>query len=92
MAGEVKDLALTLGKQAQAYSDVMMPGYTHMQRAQPVLFSHHLMAYYEMLKRDIDRFEHFGKRNIYFLFLIALSSLNIMVVPLALTVYKSSIQ
>ncbi len=37
--------------------DVVMPGYTHMQRAQPVLFSHHLMAYYEMFKRDIERFQ-----------------------------------
>lgn len=42
--------------------DVVMPGYTHMQRAQPVLFSHHLMAYYEMIKRDIDRFEDCLKR------------------------------
>ena len=32
--------------------DVVMPGYTHMQRAQPVLFAHHLMAYYEMFTRD----------------------------------------
>ncbi|MFZ1202608.1 MAG: argininosuccinate lyase, partial [Desulfobacterales bacterium] len=34
---------------------VVMPGYTHLQRAQPVLFSHHLMAYYEMFTRDADR-------------------------------------
>jgi argininosuccinate lyase len=33
-----------------------MPGYTHLQRAQPVLFSHHLMAYYEMFERDTERF------------------------------------
>lgn len=41
---------------ADTHIKVMMPGYTHLQRAQPVLFSHHLMAYYEMLKRDAARF------------------------------------
>ncbi|MEA2061694.1 MAG: argininosuccinate lyase [Thermodesulfobacteriota bacterium] len=43
--------------------DVVMPGYTHLQRAQPVLFSHHLMAYYEMFKRDYERFEDSLKRT-----------------------------
>ncbi len=47
---------------AQNHLDVIMPGYTHMQRAQPVLFSHHLMAYYEMIKRDMERFEDCLKR------------------------------
>jgi len=37
--------------------DVIMPGYTHVQRAQPILFAHHMLAYYEMLKRDVDRFQ-----------------------------------
>lgn len=37
---------------AAKYSDVIMPGYTHLQRAQPILFSHHLMAYFSMLSRD----------------------------------------
>ena len=32
-----------------------MPGYTHLQRAQPVLFGHHMMAYFSMLERDFDR-------------------------------------
>jgi len=41
---------------AKTYIDVVLPGYTHLQRAQPVLLSHHFMAYYEMLSRDIDRF------------------------------------
>ena len=50
-----------LGK-AQEYIDVIMPGYTHMQRAQPVLFSHHLMAYFEMLERDSGRFIDCHKR------------------------------
>jgi argininosuccinate lyase len=44
-------------KMANKHHGVVMPGYTHLQRAQPVLFSHHLMAYYEMFKRDIERFE-----------------------------------
>ncbi|MGD9733427.1 MAG: argininosuccinate lyase [Desulfamplus sp.] len=48
---------------AQKYIDVVMPGYTHLQRAQPVLFSHHLMAYYEMFKRDYERFEDSLKRT-----------------------------
>ena len=47
---------------AKANTDVIMPGYTHVQRAQPVLFSHHLMAYYEMFKRDSQRFEDGLKR------------------------------
>lgn len=52
----------SLVRMAQKHLDVIMPGYTHLQRAQPVLFSHHLMAYYEMLKRDIQRFEDCFKR------------------------------
>jgi argininosuccinate lyase len=40
----------------------IMPGYTHMQRAQPVLLSHHLMAYYEMFTRDSERFQDALKR------------------------------
>ena len=47
---------------AYKHQDVIMPGYTHMQRAQPVLFSHHLLAYYEMFKRDIQRFDDSLKR------------------------------
>jgi argininosuccinate lyase len=38
--------------------DTIMPGYTHMQRAQPVLLSHHMMAYYEMFTRDMERLEN----------------------------------
>jgi argininosuccinate lyase len=41
---------------AKENTDVILPGYTHMQRAQPVLLAHHLMAYYEMFKRDAERF------------------------------------
>ncbi|MFP4668034.1 MAG: argininosuccinate lyase [Desulfosalsimonas sp.] len=41
---------------AESCMDVVIPGYTHLQRAQPVLFSHHVMAYYEMISRDAERF------------------------------------
>ncbi|MBI5189178.1 MAG: argininosuccinate lyase [Nitrospirae bacterium] len=47
---------------AEKEIDVIMPGYTHLQRAQPVLFSHHLMAYFEMLERDRGRFLDCAKR------------------------------
>ena len=40
---------------ARRYPQAVMPGYTHLQRAQPVLFAHHLLAYFEMLQRDIGR-------------------------------------
>jgi argininosuccinate lyase len=47
---------------AKTNIDVVMPGYTHLQRAQPVLFSHHMLAYYEMLERDKGRLEDCLKR------------------------------
>jgi len=50
-------LRKVLAEMAGRYIDVVLPGYTHLQRAQPVLFSHHLMAYYEMFTRDTRRFE-----------------------------------
>jgi len=48
---------------AQANKEVAMPGYTHLQPAQPVLLAHHLLAYFEMLQRDIDRFGDCLKRT-----------------------------
>ena len=42
--------------QAQAHRELLMPGYTHLQRAQPVLLAHHLLAYFQMLRRDALRF------------------------------------
>ena len=42
---------------AEANKEVVIPGYTHLQRAQPVLLAHHLLAYFEMLERDIERFK-----------------------------------
>ncbi len=50
-------LQRVLLERAQAHLDVVMPGYTHLQRAQPVLFAHHLLAYVEMLSRDRGRLE-----------------------------------
>lgn len=47
---------------SKAHIDTVLPGYTHLQRAQPVLLSHHLMAYYEMFSRDSDRFRDALKR------------------------------
>lgn len=64
--GEVKKLAVklveTLCNLASQHLNTIMPGYTHLQRAQPVTFAHHLMAYAQMLLRDIDRLNDTGKR------------------------------
>jgi len=54
---QLLELMETLVDKAQASLRAIMPGYTHLQRAQPVLFSHHLMAYYEMFRRDLRRME-----------------------------------
>ena len=48
--------------QAEGNVDVIMPGYTHLQTAQPILFAHHMLAYVEMFKRDIGRIEDCLKR------------------------------
>jgi len=58
----VAQLSLVFVKLAEEYSDTVMPGYTHMQRAQPVLLAHHFLAYFQMLKRDFHRFLDCGKR------------------------------
>ncbi len=47
---------------ADEYKDAIMPGYTHLQRAQPITFGHHLMAYAMMLLRDVDRLKDCRKR------------------------------
>ena len=47
---------------AEKYEGVLMPGYTHLQRAQPVLFAHHLLAYFQMLRRDAARFRDCRRR------------------------------
>jgi argininosuccinate lyase len=55
LLGGMKRLQQALLGRARTYLDVVMPGYTHLQRAQPVLFAHHLLAYVEMLERDKGR-------------------------------------
>ncbi|WP_312695234.1 argininosuccinate lyase [Caproiciproducens sp.] len=60
--GQIKDLIAVLCKKALEDSDAVMPGYTHMQRAQPVTFGHHLLAYAEMFQRDLSRLEDTEKR------------------------------
>ena len=52
----IHDLRASLVSQAESNPAVVMPGYTHVQRAQPVLFGHHMLAYFEMLGRDAVRF------------------------------------
>jgi argininosuccinate lyase len=52
----IKKLMEAIVTLAESNQDVAMPGYTHLQRAQPILFAHHCMAYYEMFKRDRERF------------------------------------
>jgi len=59
----LKELQRTLLDTAEANKSVVMPGYTHLQRAQPILFAHHLLAYFEMLQRDIQRFRDCLKRT-----------------------------
>ena len=56
ITAELDTLKRALARSAKRYLDVIMPGYTHLQRAQPVLFSHHLLAYYDMFERDRERF------------------------------------
>ena len=58
----VKVLAGTVTDKAEEYKSLIMPGYTHLQRAQPVTFGHHLMAYVMMLLRDIDRLSDTRRR------------------------------
>ena len=58
----VKDVLKAIVDQAEENRGVIMPGYTHLQRAQPILFSHHLMAYVMMLLRDLDRLADCRKR------------------------------
>ena len=58
----VKDVLSAIVAQAENNKGVIMPGYTHLQRAQPILFSHHLMAYAMMLLRDLGRLGDCRKR------------------------------
>ncbi|MFQ5867635.1 MAG: argininosuccinate lyase [bacterium] len=62
ISGLMKNLQNSIVKLCEKNMEVVMPGFTHLQHAQPVLFSHHLMAYFFMLKRDRERFEDCLKR------------------------------
>ena len=55
LLGEIANLQRALVSLGEKNADVIIPGYTHMQRAQPVYFAHHLLAYVEMLERDCER-------------------------------------
>ena len=61
----VTELIGVLCKKAEKYADTVMPGYTHMQRAQPITFGHHLLAYAEMLLRDCERIADAQRRMNY---------------------------
>lgn len=55
----------TLHERAREWQDVVAPGYTHLQRAQPILLAHHLLAYHEMFGRDADRLrDAYGRLNL----------------------------
>ncbi|MEX2416347.1 MAG: argininosuccinate lyase [Paenibacillaceae bacterium] len=56
------NLQNSLITQAKANIDTILPGYTHLQRAQPILFAHHLMAYVSMFQRDVERLQDSRKR------------------------------
>jgi len=60
--GLLKNLQKSLLSSAQKHLGIIMPGYTHLQHAQPLLFSHHLMAYFYMFERDKGRMQDLYKR------------------------------
>ena len=62
LLGLIKLLQIALLNLAEPHTNTIMPGYTHLQVAQPISFAHHLMAYFEMLKRDAERLQDCRKR------------------------------
>ena len=62
ISGRIYSLVSALADQAELNKEVIMPGYTHLQRAQPIMFGHHLMAYAMMLLRDADRLKDSKRR------------------------------
>jgi argininosuccinate lyase len=62
-SARIKQLQQALVSLAEANRDAVMPGYTHLQAAQPVLLAHHLLAYFDMLQRDVERFGDCLKRT-----------------------------
>jgi argininosuccinate lyase len=65
LLGELRALQRSLVKLGTRHSEVIIPGYTHLQRAQPVFFAHHCLAYVEMFDRDTGRLaDAFGRLNV----------------------------
>ena len=62
LSTKASNLIAALLDKAEEYSDAIMPGYTHLQQAQPVLLAHHLIAYVQMLMRDCERLDDFMAR------------------------------
>src|SRR3569623_863314 len=62
LAGAVAELEASLVSRAEEHRDVPMPGMTHLQHAQPVLFAHHLLAHVHALARDLDRLRDWDQR------------------------------
>ena len=62
LAALLQDLQAALLDTAESHVQTVLPGYTHMQRAQPVSFAHHILAYYEMFSRDLERIGETAKR------------------------------
>ncbi|HOO25954.1 MAG TPA: argininosuccinate lyase [Clostridiales bacterium] len=60
--GQLQKLIEVLQSKAEEYKDTVMPGYTHLQRAQPITFGYQLLAYAQMFERDLDRLEDAQKR------------------------------
>src|SRR5437764_606101 len=60
--GTIRELERVLIERAEEHAETIMPGFTHLQVAQPVTLGHHLLAYFEMLRRDVSRFEDARKR------------------------------
>jgi argininosuccinate lyase len=61
----IRELRAALVRKAEENAGVIMPGYTHLQRAQPVYFAHHMLAYFEMLGRDAERFRQaYGRADV----------------------------
>jgi argininosuccinate lyase len=60
--GAIRELQRVLVERAEEHAETIMPGFTHLQVAQPVTLGHHLLAYFEMLRRDASRFDDARKR------------------------------
>lgn len=62
MHGALKDLQLSIVERAEAAAEIIMPGYTHLQRAQPILLAHWWLSHYWALQRDVERLRDLTKR------------------------------